>query len=217
MTHAPRSPERSVGWRATCALLVPGAGAGVGAAANVDGAPKLYELEEALLRRGVDILRCRGVHDAMAEALLHERRRRAGDARDPFIIVFVEPGRVPEASALVDAAATHAPHAVFWQYTKDPSPRLTAWTPAVAAAEVLAPEPKPRPSRYPSAASAVVPPTLRLAGKDDEDEPCETPAASSLSDTAEVHVHAPAASELTEEELTMLLAPEEQAPPRPRG
>jgi hypothetical protein len=180
------------------------------------------------LRRGVDIVRCRGVHDAMAEALLHERRRRSGEARDPFIIVFVEPERMPEAPALVDAAASHAPSAVFWQYTKEPTPRLTAWTPCeVAPAHA---EPKPRAQRAASAQSAAhahaqagspitpanLPVMLRLAG-DVGDEDDISPAPPSLADTAQVRVHTPAASELTEEELAMLLAPEEENTPRPRS
>lgn len=165
----------------------------------------------------------------MAEALIHERRRRAGEVRDPFIVVFVEPERMPEAPALVDAAANHAPSTVFWQYTKEPSPRLTAWVPAEVLSAQTEPKPRiPRPVIVTAATPPIAqqhtaqpapasPPTmLRLAGDIDDDEEDAPDAPPSLADTAEVRVHAPTASELTEEELAMLLAPEEESPPRPR-
>lgn len=156
MTSAARQSHQPTGWRATCALLSPGP------VADSPEPPRVDELEEALLRRGVDILRCKGVHDALAQAMLHDRRRRSGEVSEPFIVVFVEPARTTEAPALVEIASTFAPRAVFWQFTREPTPRLTAWPDAAAestpARAADAPSPAPRRTDAPA---------LRLAVDDD--------------------------------------------------
>lgn len=158
MTSAARQSHQPTGWRATCALLSPGP------VADLPEPPRVDELEEALLRRGVDILRCKGVHDALAQAMLHDRRRRSGEVSEPFIVVFVEPARTTEAPALVEIASTFAPRAVFWQFTREPTPRLTAWPDAASeptparAADAPAPPPAPRRTDAPA---------LRLAVDDD--------------------------------------------------
>jgi hypothetical protein len=156
MTSAARQSHQPTGWRATCALLSPGP------VADLPEPPRVDELEEALLRRGVDIVRCKGVHDALAQAMLHDRRRRSGEVSEPFIVVFVEPARTTEAPALVEIASTFAPRAVFWQFTREPTPRLTAWPDAAS---------EPAPSRAADAASPAPrrtdAPALRLAVDDD--------------------------------------------------
>ena len=102
----------------------------------------VFELEEALLRRGVDILRCRDAYDAMAELVLHEAARREGRSHDPLIVILVEPAKHGEAArSLYEAARRHAPHAAFWGYETGPSPRLAAYAPPASTPQASAATP----------------------------------------------------------------------------
>lgn len=214
-----------------CAVLCPHAAPG-GA-----GDP-VFELEEALLRRGVDIVRCRDAYDAMAELVLHEAARREGRSHDPLIVILVEPTKHGEsARSLYEAARRYAPHAAFWGYETGPTPRLAAYAPEpsmpapVRAPAAVAPGTNGTPVaptvvvRAPAVGAGVAPfadlrnardgrtpdrPTLRLAG--------ENGAAGSAArgegngSAPRVHVGRATAQALTHEELEMLTREEAPAP-----
>lgn len=199
-----------------CAVLCPHAVQG-GA-----GDP-VFELEEALLRRGVDILRCRDAYDAMAELVLHEAARREGRSHDPLIVILVEPAKHGEAArSLYEAARRHAPHAAFWAYETGPSPRLAAFAPAplAPAPAVASAAPHARPQVVVKPSGPVAPlavangtvdahqaggsarPPLRLAG-----EGAASAAAGRVDaggPAPRVHAGRATAQALTHEELEML-------------
>ena len=189
--------------------------------------PALTELQEALLRKGVDVFLSKGMFDAMAQAVMHEGRRSRGETPEPFIVVFVDTPGSPECERMVQAASRFAPQAVFWEYAREPEPRLTAWVPGRARSGAVEAEWKGggpasapgarrgveeelsggRAPGFPSSGYSPSVPGLRLArteAEDGEDGPRSQPrewAADDLSDSRST-----GGVELTREELAMLLA-----------
>ncbi len=169
-------------WRATCLLASPERDASA-SRASVD------ELRASLIRRGLTVKECATYHEVMAEAAMHERARRAGEPREPLVVVLIEPDPAGPAAALYDAALRHAPTTVFWELGSGASPRLSAFRPLV---KDRAPAEQAAPAAVPHACRPARPP-LRLAGDPAHvDEHSESEGASP-------------ASLLSEEELTMLL------------
>lgn len=134
--------------RATCALLFP-----EGPADTVDVA----ELQTALVRRGVELMHLRGVYDAMAQAVMREQTSLQSDRREPFIVVLVEPSRIPMASRLYEALVRHAPQTALWEHRKAPESRLTAYVPPARSS------PSPEGGMDPAGSDPIAPPSPRPA------------------------------------------------------
>jgi len=116
--------------------------------------------------------------------VLFERRFRQGESPGLFMLLFLEPGNDPRAAALLESVRLYAPHAGVWRYCAGERPALRAWNPLTPP---LSSEPTPplSPARLSAAGRGVTPaiaafgqpPTLRLAGHDDESVPTAEPCA----------------------------------------
>ncbi len=65
---------------------------------------------------------------ALAELIVIEKRGEGAGAREPVILLVVEPGEFADLDALVDAAARSAPRAVLWRFARGSTPRLASLT-----------------------------------------------------------------------------------------
>lgn len=169
------------------------------------------ELLDALRAKHVSVERCADVYDAMAKVVTRERSVRAGDPRQPLVLLAIEPARIPAADELVAAISAFAPLTSCWRYEPGHSPALCAYAPGAR----LRPEPAraaPEPARR-----SPTGPDLRLAGDGPEFPPersgtgapaaADPPGSNAVPplDADEPDDQAAAERLLTDEELAMLL------------
>lgn len=191
-------------WHATC-LIVPPSGEAPAPAAAVE------QLASSLTRRGLSVIRSSGPHDAMADLVVHERRRRAQRAPEPLVVILVDAPRQPASAPLYLAALKHAPSTVFWEFCGGPNMRLTAYHPPAERAPEpelnLTPPPTPMVARGVSPARPPERQPLRLTHESE----IEAIPLRIVSPPDENDARPPAGALLTDEELSMLLGegPEE--------
>jgi hypothetical protein len=194
------------------------------------------DLLASLQRRNIAITDCTDGFAATAHLC---RLQHTG--RDPFVLLLVSPGHLPEAAEVLEVAARCAPHAARWWYDARSNPRLrqvteediAAWAPApppsiasaFTAVEPLGPR---RPAPAPSS-SGGGPPALRLTRDGNGTKaPAAEPKAGPARNGSGPHLSGPAADEsenpprppstlLTNEELAMLLSDDIPTPRPARG
>ena len=161
-------------------------------------------LRNALTARDAEVVIRTNVYDAMADLIEHELALQARRRREAMVLLVVEPDELPNALALVAAAARYTPHAVCWRFSEREEPQLRAF--AAVAGGMPAEEENPLPivTIRPGVAHVIAPrrrrhieptPKLRLTGEPESiagDEPEGSPE--------------PEKPILSEEELEILLS-----------
>ena len=100
----------------------------------------------SLQRKKLTLSHCHCPWNAMAQVMARQRSLTEGEAREPMILLIVEPSRVAHARELAAAVSRYAPFVVCWIFEADASPRLRQYVPGVEAVRrgggELASEPK---------------------------------------------------------------------------